>query len=256
MTMLQHGEHREGQSLGFRLASTTMKHRHSFLVVLLALAFGIRWAAVDAAQAPVTDIGARLELFVDRHLVESTRGVTLELQRPVVAEKALAFDKPWEGAFAAYCTVIKDGAVYRLYYRGLPMAKADGSESETTCYAESRDGINWTKPALGLFEVMGTRQNNVILAGSAPLSHNFSPLLDSRPGVPAAERFKALAGTKRSGLFAFVSADGIRWRKFSEQPVITQGDRSICTRTRRIRTFARRTFTSASRRALYPDDKC
>ena len=187
-------------------------------------AFGIRWVAADVAQLPVTDIGSRLELFVDRQLVESTRGVTLELQRPVAAEKVLAFDKPWEGAFAGYCTVIKDGAVYRLYYRGLPMAKADGSESETTCYAESRDGINWTKPALGLFEVMGTRQNNVILASSAPLSHNFSPLPDARPGVPAAERFKALAGTKRSGLFAFVSADGIRWRKFSEQPVITQGD--------------------------------
>jgi hypothetical protein len=201
-----------------------MNHLFSILVVILALAFGMSLASDNAAQPPVADIGARLELFVDRQLVESTRGVTLELQRPVAAEKVLAFDQPWEGAFAGYCTVIKDGAVYRLYYRGLPMAKADGSESETTCYAESRDGINWTKPALGLFEVMGTRQNNVILAGSAPLSHNFSPLLDARPGVLAAERFKALAGTKRSGLFAFVSADGIRWRKFSEQPVITQGD--------------------------------
>ncbi|MDX2029056.1 MAG: hypothetical protein SF339_00180 [Blastocatellia bacterium] len=202
----------------------SMKHWLSFLIVLLALAPGIRWTPAGATQSPVTDIGARLELFVDRQLVDSTRGVTFELQRPVAAEKALIFDKPWEGAFVGYCTVIRDGAVYRLYYRGLPMAKADGSESETTCYAESRDGINWTKPALGLFDVMGTRENNVILADSAPLSHNFSPLLDARPGVPAAERFKALAGTKRSGLFAFASADGVRWRKFSERPVLTQGD--------------------------------
>ncbi|MFN0122480.1 MAG: hypothetical protein ACKV2V_18450 [Blastocatellia bacterium] len=201
-----------------------MKHLFTFFVILLALAFGMRWTVADTAQSSVTDIGSRLELFVDRQLVESTRSVSFELQRPVAAEKVLAFDQPWEGAFAAYCTVIKDGAVYRLYYRGLPVAKPDGSESETTCYAESRDGIHWTKPALGLFEVMGTRQNNVILANSAPLSHNFSPLLDTRSGVAAAERFKALAGTKRSGLFAFVSAEGIRWRKFSEQPVISQGD--------------------------------
>lgn len=201
-----------------------MKQLFSILTVLLAMDFGIRWTAGDEAQSSVTDIGSRLELFVDRQLVDIARGVTLELQRPVAAGKVLEFDKPWEGAFAAYCTVIKDGAVYRLYYRGLPIAKADGSESETTCYAESRDGVHWSKPALRLFDVMGTRQNNVILAGSAPLSHNFSPLLDARPGVAAAERFKALAGTKRSGLFAFVSADGIRWRKFSEQPVITRGD--------------------------------
>jgi hypothetical protein len=77
-----------------------MKPVFSFCVALLALTLCIRWAGVDAAQAPVADIGNRLELFVDRQLVESTRGVTFELQRPVAAEKVLAFDKPWEGAFA------------------------------------------------------------------------------------------------------------------------------------------------------------
>jgi len=83
-----------------------MKPLFSFCVALLALAFGIRSAAVDATQCPVTDIGSRLELFVDRQLVESTRGVTVELQRPITAEKSLTFDKPWERAFARY------GAVY------------------------------------------------------------------------------------------------------------------------------------------------
>jgi hypothetical protein len=45
-------------------------------------------------------------------------------------------------------------------------------------------------------------------------------MLDARPGVPASERFKALAGTVKSMLYAFVSADGIRWRKLSDGPVI------------------------------------
>lgn len=191
-------------------------------VVLLA---GATQAITGLSQeAAIRDLGSRLELFVDHYLIERMEGVTLELNRPVDAGEVLRFDKPWEGAFAGYATVIKDGDVYRLYYRGLPLAKADGSTSETTCYAESRDGIHWVKPELGLFEVQGTRRNNVVLADSAPLSHNFSPLLDTRPGVPAAERFKALAGTKRSGLIAFASADGLRWRKLSEQPVFTQGD--------------------------------
>lgn len=99
----------------------------------------------------------------------------------------------------------------------------DGSNAECTCYAESTDGRNWTKPKLGLFEVRGTRENNVILAGMSPLSHNFCPMIDRRPGVPAAERYKALGGIGRSGLFAFVSPDGIRWRKQRDTAVFKEG---------------------------------
>ena len=51
---------------------------------------------------------------------------------------------------------------FRSYYRGNPVAGRDGSETEVTCYAESREGINFTKPVLGLFEVHGTRSNNVV----------------------------------------------------------------------------------------------
>ena len=83
--------------------------------------------------------------------------------------------------------------------------------------------MTWTKPDLGLFEVMGTTHNNVVLAGMPPFSHNLSPFLDQRPGVPESERYKALAGIGSSGLVAFVSADGLRWRKLREAPVITRG---------------------------------
>jgi hypothetical protein len=110
-----------------------------------------------------------------------------------------------------------------MFYRGLPEAGRDGSNFECTCYAESKDGIIWTKPSLGLFEVLGVRDNNVILHGFEPHSHNFAPFVDTRPGINSEERFKALGGTSSSGLAAFVSADGIRWRKLREEPVITKG---------------------------------
>jgi hypothetical protein len=48
-------------------------------------------------------------------------------------------------------------------------------------------------------------------------------MLDDRPGVPADERYKALAGTAQSGLHAFASADGLRWRPLGDAPVITKG---------------------------------
>jgi len=162
-------------------------------------------------------------LFVDSYLIATLNNTHLELHKPHRAGVALEFDRPWEGAFSGYVTVVHDGSLYRMYYRGLPTAGSDGSAAETTCYAESRDGKDWIKPNLGLHQVRGTRRNNVVLSGSSPFSHNFSPFLDTRPGVRASERFKALAGTSRSGLFVFTSSDGLRWRKWSEKPVITEG---------------------------------
>ena len=171
----------------------------------------------------VIDIGSRLELFVDHYLIDRLQGAQLRLNHPVDAGVAIKFDHPWEGAFSGYVTVIKDGPTYRMYYRCLPVAGKDGSENEATCYAESRDGIQWTKPELGIYDLMGTRKNNAVLAHSAPFTHNFSPMLDTRPGVPPAERFKGLGGTKKTGLVAFVSADGLHWKKLREQAVITKG---------------------------------
>ena len=63
---------------------------------------------------------------------------------------------------------------------------------ENLCYAESTDGIRWTKPNLRIVEVNGVRENNCILTDSAPGTHSFAPFLDTKPGVPAAQRFKAL----------------------------------------------------------------
>ncbi len=174
--------------------------------------------------AAARTIGSRLEPFADRHLIDSLDGAELRLCTPVPRETVLLFDKPWEGRYCGYATVIKDGDLYQLYYRGLPLAGKDGSANEVTCYAESRDGIAWTKPALGLFEAAGTCDNNVILAGDPPFSHNFAPLLDARPGCPEGERFKALAGVSSSGLWAFASADGIRWRKLGNGPVLAHKD--------------------------------
>lgn len=176
--------------------------------------------------AQILELGSRRELFVDRWLIERLTGVELRLAQPVDAGVALELDQPWEGPFSGYFTVLKDGPLYRLYYRGLPAAGADGNAREVTCYAESRDGVRWVKPKLGLYQIAGSGDNNVILANQPPFSHNFAPFLDARPGVPPAERYKALAGTARSGLHAFVSADGVRWRRLREQAVIPAPDSS------------------------------
>jgi hypothetical protein len=179
--------------------------------------------AISMAQARAIDITNQRQLFLDNTLIDSQENVRLVLHHPHDEGPVLRFDKPWEGAFCGYATVIKDQDIYRLYYRGLPKAGKDGSTNEKTCYAESRDGIRWDKPVLRLFEVDGSWENNVILANAAPVTHNFSPFLDSNPAATPKERYKALGGTQASGLMYYVSADGKRWRPFRPEPVLTQG---------------------------------
>ena len=116
--------------------------------------------AKQASREGSLDIESRLELFVDDYLIDELLGTRLVLHHPRPAEVALRFDRPWEGAFCAYVTVLHGDDIYRMYYRGIPTAMPDGSLDEVTCYAESRDGIHWEKPDLGLFEVAGTRKNN------------------------------------------------------------------------------------------------
>jgi len=181
------------------------------VAVFLAASSGIAMADDEA----VVDIGSRRELFVDHLLIEKLDGVWLKLHEPKLTP--LVPDTP----SGHYATVLKDGDLYRRYDRG-GMADHDGDARETTRYWESRDGIHWTKPNLGLYELDDSRDNNVIQANTRWFAHNFSPFLDRRPEVEKDQRFKALAGVhKGGGLCAFVSGDGIRWRKLKEEPVIT-----------------------------------
>ncbi len=169
--------------------------------------------AALAALGPVA-LGSRRELFLDSFLIAELRGVQLRLGQPVDAGTALSFDHPWEGRFTNYATVIAHQGRYRLYYRGVPSAGADGRDQEVYCYAESSDGVKFTRPDLRIHPARGT---NVILAGTPPLQHNFSPFLD-RDGT-----YKGLAGTNKSGLVAFQSSDGIRWSTIRPEPVLTGG---------------------------------
>jgi len=176
------------------------------------------------------DIGSRRELFVDDHLIERLSGAELRLHHPTPREIAIEFDKPWEGALCNYVTVFKDGDRYRMYYRGSHVIFVQGGYREpnpyVTCYAESRDGIRWVKPELGLFEFKGSKKNNIILTPDVvgKATHNLCPFLDTRPGVSPAERYKALGGVSTgTGLHAFVSADGIRWKQSSGDSVMPRG---------------------------------
>jgi hypothetical protein len=189
--------------------------------------------AMIRAREPV-DIGSRRELFVDESLIEKlSGGAKLELHHPVPCEVAMTYDKPWEGNTSGYVTVMQDGELFRMIYRGHRMVWDSGkllmSHSPVVCYAESRDGITWKKPNLGLFRWRGKdadkmpdpMANNIVWPGSSQ-SGTFVPFLDTKPDCPATEKFKAVGGNYKTGLFLFKSPDAIHWT-MSVKAVFKQG---------------------------------
>lgn len=185
-------------------------------------------AKAIARAAETVDIGSRLELLVDTHLVDELSGdVKLQLHPPQPQEVVLVTDKPWEGNTCAYYTIFQDGELYRMYYRGSHYDESMGKAAhrEVTCYAESRDGVVWEKPELGLFEFNGSKQNNIVWDGVG--THCFTPFKDANPNRAPRAQYKAMGRgrpTRPKGLYALQSSDGIHWKLMSSQPIITQGD--------------------------------
>ena len=167
------------------------------------------------------NIESRLEPFIDEHLVDRLEDLSLILHKPTPREIAVVHDEPWEGNVSLYHTVFADKDRFKMYYRGAHYdSETRQVTNEVACYAESSDGINWSKPTLGRVTHRGSGQNNIIWNGIG--SHNFTPFKDKNPDCRVEEQYKALASGK-GGLYAFRSTDGIDWSLISEDPVITEG---------------------------------
>ncbi len=182
---------------------------------------------VSITPAKPLAIGSRLELFADDYVIDRLEGeASLHLHRPAPQEVVLVTDKPWEGNTSAYYTIFRDGDLYRAYYRGShwdEVAKK-ATHPEVVCYAESKDGIHWTKPNLGLFEFDGSKQNNIVWDGIG--THCFAAFKDTHPDCTADARYKGIARgrpTGKKGLYVFKSPDGIHWTRIKDEPVITNG---------------------------------
>ena len=190
--------------------------------------------ATSQPGAPIA-IGSRLELLVDDYLIEQMRGsAALHLHQPVLREVVMRTDEPWEGNASLYSSIFQDGARFRMYYGSQQYDVGEGVMTYPhpgfLCYAESADGIHWRKPALDQVEFNGSTQNNILRL----VSDRGDPALiddthvavfkDTNPHCPPEVRYKALArGKNPLGLYAFGSADGIRFTRLRGQPILTQG---------------------------------
>ncbi len=123
-----------------------------------------------------------------------------------------------------YGSIIKEDGKYRLWYVAFDddFDNKVASERWRPAYAESTDGLNWTKPNLGLVEFKGNKNNNLILTNPAPLGFvNLKVLRDDDDPDPQ-RRYKITGhvyfrhNTRLGSLAPFTSADGLTWKLVKE----------------------------------------
>jgi len=213
-------------------------------------------ASVLLADEPI-EIGTRPQLFVDDYLVDNRfavkksatemvlrtfhtpakHGQTAVLIDPdvVPSQHAFRFDPPTKR--------------FRLWYQAqIPLA-VDAKEKGALVahrhirYAESKDGIHWTLPGLGLYEFRGKKNNNICFIRPGQFT---DPRLLRTPGsgvssmrflneadMPEADRrgYKYLMTyTLRGGgkeeddktqVFLIGSHDGIHWDREHQMSILT-----------------------------------
>ena len=206
--------------------------RIAFVFALLVVSW-IGAAAVPTASAEevVREIGSDKILLVDKALFADATAVRLKLHPArKIAEPVLIAEHPWESAELNWFSVLEYDGKFRMWYECYDVDgwESEGSPGDDTsfCYAESTDGIEWTKPKLGLFEYHGSKENNIVFrqvgAGDARSRvHGTCVFVD--PHAPAEQRFKAVSqgGFRNTGgepyrIAGMTSPDGLVWTRYPE----------------------------------------
>ncbi len=159
---------------------------------------------------------------------------------------------PDHGHAILYGTVIKDGDTFRMWYLGMFESKMKSGQApgwwRPMCYAESKDGIHWTKPELGLVEFNGNKKNNICLIEGSPLSmtkvNDFLSVLYDPNDPDPNKRYKVAyiahmpyedikGGMSNIGIkekrvgttICATSADGLSWKVVGDRPANAGGER-------------------------------
>jgi hypothetical protein len=123
-----------------------------------------------------------------------------------------------------YGSVIHEGGRYRMWYVAYDDDTANkvASSRWRPAYAESPDGLHWTKPNLGLVEFRGSKNNNLIQIDPAPLGMINLKVLSEPDDSNPERRYKMsthvyFRRSRRLGTLApFVSADGLSWKMLAD----------------------------------------
>ncbi len=182
-------------------------------------------------------------------------GIEIKIHRPRIdPPPVLPPETDWEGhCINCYATFLKDDGKIKVWYEAVP-PRIEGENvdmSSLLCYAESEDGVHFTKPDLGIYNFRGNTHNNIIKT-----AHGASVMRDNN--APAEERYKMIRTVYRnkpngglvSAIHGAVSPDGLHWTDLDEiildnpsdtQNVLTvDGTGEYAIYTRQVRGYPKR----------------
>lgn len=196
------------------------------------------WTLHAADTAPgvqrevVLQVGRERQLFVDTFFQAEAQGTRLRIHPPrKTGERLLVYDQPWESATLNWFSVLQDQGVidrqarFRMWYECYDVAGWPTSDDTSFCYAESRDGVHWTKPVLNLWEYQGSRQNNILFrqigrGDHRSRVHGSGVFVD--PQAPPEARYKVVSQglwnskTPPYRVAGMISPDGLHWTRLPE----------------------------------------
>ena len=159
---------------------------------------------------------------------------------------------PDHGHAIMYGSVLQVDGKFRMWYLGMSQTTIEKGQApgywRPMCYAESPDGVHWTKPNLGLVEFNGSKENNICLIESDPFSlsrvNDFLSVMYEADEPDASKRYKCAyiahvpfeevkggrsgigPNEKRWGAFiCATSADGLSWKVVGDHPMNATGER-------------------------------
>jgi hypothetical protein len=170
-------------------------------------------------------------LFESRTNLEQFTGHLNFVQRTpeIHPEPVLQPDTPGDArGVSIYGSVLDDGGRLRMWYHATPERLGGDTDVSVVAYAESDDGISWTKPALDLVTLGGSPSHLVNL----PL-HSATVFID--PDSPPSHRYRAtgygnpwlqvvMAHPEGNGYYTAHSADGLCWELDGPAPRWPSGD--------------------------------
>ena len=184
------------------------------------------------------------QLFVDSLIIDATQGLTRRWHQPARRDTPLIVaDRPWEHTlyftYSNYC-VVRDpkDRLIKCWYEDLGPLEPGGSHPVYTrlLYAESEDGITFTKPEFDICPIDG-RPTNIVMGyaeGAAPTDanpwadigvHSNGIVIDAHPSSPD-ERFRTIFSrsyrNEHGGgvhqIQCAHSPDGIHWQPYDWCP--------------------------------------
>ncbi|PYV15884.1 MAG: hypothetical protein DMG07_08855 [Acidobacteria bacterium] len=196
------------------------------------------------AQVP-PEVGEAVFFAFDDHAIPFRRNLALTLATPEkhpanpVLRRGDA-GKP-DATWATWGTVLRIAGKFRMWYSAVGTRAELEKNMVRLAYAESDDGVHWTKPSLGQVEYGGSKQNNLI---DLETTVEAPAVLYEPEANDASQRYKMVYISHKPGKFGSPRTT-LRSASISLSPARSIGSMASITRPASRRSFGCPTAVAA-----------